>query len=73
MADEKNVIPLRRTKRQKVTVEDAISKVLEAGVKNLVIVGETDDGVVVFNTSLSNAQMVFMLEYGKLAVLMGED
>lgn len=73
MADDQNVVPLRRAKRQKVTAEDAVQKVLEAGAKNLVIVGETADGVVVFNTSLTNAQMVFLLEYGKLAVLMGED
>ena len=73
MSDDQKIVPIRRAKRQKITAEDAIQKVLEAGVKNLVIVGETADGVVVYNTSLSNAQMVFLLEYGKLAVLIGED
>jgi len=73
MSDDKNVVPIRRTKKQKVTREDAIQKVIDAGAKNLVIVGETDDGVLVFNTSLTNAEMVFLLEYAKTAVLMGED
>lgn len=70
--NDQKVVPIRRTKRTKITIEDAIAKVLAAGAKNLVIVGETADGVAVFNTSLTNAEMVFLLEYGKLAVLMGD-
>jgi hypothetical protein len=75
MSDEKKVVPLRRAKRQKISHEDAIQKVLDSGVTKLVIIGESSDGsgVTVFSNELSNAEMIFLIEYGKVALLMGED
>lgn len=75
MSDEKNVVPLRRPKRQKISHETAIQTVLNSGVTKLVVIGENADksGVTVFSTELSNAEMIFLLEYSKVAVLMGED
>lgn len=75
MSDEKKVVPLRRPRRQKISHEDAIQKVLESGVTKLVIIGEDKDGngVTIFSNELSNADMIFLIEYGKMALLLGED
>jgi hypothetical protein len=75
MSDEKNVVSIRRPKRQKISHETAIQTVLDSGVKKLVIIGENADGngVTIFSNELSNAEMIFLIEYGKIAMLMGED
>jgi hypothetical protein len=73
--DDKVVVPLRRPKRKEITHETAIQTVLDAGVTKLVIIGESADGsgITVFSNRLSNAEMIFLMEYAKVAVLMGED
>lgn len=75
MPDDSKVVPLRRPKNTKISHEDAINKVLAAGVSKLVIIGENKDGsgITVFHNGLNNAELVFMTEYAKLAILIGDE
>lgn len=76
MADEKKVVAIKRAKKVKISVADAVKLVTdEPGIDQVVVIGvrSSDGEMTIFSNELRYSEMVWLIESAKLQLMIVED
>lgn len=68
------IVPLRKGKAVKITLEDAITKVVAVRPRECMVIGESQDGseILFFHSGTTKERALWLIEQIKLLLLTGE-